>query len=102
MAAAGVAGAHAVEQERVDVVIQGFVVEKEFGEQAEVAAPGALAAAVDFEERDAVVAVDFIAGRVHHGTFAAVAFKCFPGREVGEAELVDVDDIGIRELLRVG
>ena len=52
MAAFGVADAHAVEEERVDVVVEGFVVEEEFAEEAEVATPASLAAAVDFEEGD--------------------------------------------------
>ena len=40
------------------------MVEEEFGEETEIAAPGALAAAVDLEEGDAVIAVDFVAGWV--------------------------------------
>ena len=59
-----VAGGHAVEEEGVDVVVEGFVVEEEFGEEAEVAAPASLAPAVDFEEGDAVVTVDFVSGGV--------------------------------------
>ncbi len=101
VAAVGVAGAHAVEEKRVDVVVEGFVVEEEFGEEAEVAAPGALAAAIDFEEGDAVVAVDFVSGRVGHGAFAAVAFEGFARGEVREAELVDVDYVRVGEFLRV-
>ncbi len=98
----GSAGAHAVEEEGVDVVVEGFVVEEEFGEEAEVAAPGALAAAVDFEEGDVVVAVDFVAGGVGHGAFEAVAFEGFPGGEVRKTEFVNVDDVHVGEILRVG
>ncbi len=50
MASVGVAGGHAVEQEWIDVVVECFVVEEEFTEQAEVAAPAALPSAIDFEE----------------------------------------------------
>ena len=64
VAAVGVAGGHAVEEEGVDIVVEGFVVEEEFREEAEVAAPDALAAAVDFEKGNVVVAVDFVAGGV--------------------------------------
>lgn len=73
VAAVLVAGGHAVEEERVDVVVEGFVVEEEFGEEAEVAAPGPLAAAVDLEEGDVVVPVDLVSRRVHEGAFGAVA-----------------------------
>ena len=47
VAAVFVARAHAIEEERVDVVVECFVVEEEFGEEAEIPAPGALAAAID-------------------------------------------------------
>ena len=73
VAAALVAGGHAVEEEGVDVVVEGFVVEEEFGEQAEVTAPRSLAATVDLEEGDIVVAVDLVAWRVHECAFGAVA-----------------------------
>ena len=96
----GVAGAHAVEEEGVDVVVEGLVVEEELGEQAEVAAPGALAAAVDFEEGDGVVAVDFVAGGVEEGAFGAVALKGLLRDEGAEAELVDVDHFCVGEFLR--
>jgi hypothetical protein len=102
VAAMLVAGAHAVEEEGVDVVIEGFVVQEEFGKEAEVAAPGSLAAPIDFKEGDAVVAVDFIAGWVKHGTFGAVAGEGFAGGEVGEAKFVDVDYVCVGEFLRVG
>ena len=101
VAAVRVAGAHAVEEEGVDVVVESFVVEEELGEEAEVAAPGALAAPVDFEEGDVVVAVDLVAGWVEHGAFGAVAFEGFARGKVGEAEFVEVDELGVGERLRV-
>ena len=45
-----VACSHAVEEEGVDVIVERLVVEEQFREEAEVAAPAPLAAAVDFEE----------------------------------------------------
>lgn len=73
VAAVLVAGGHAVEEERVDVVVEGFVVEEEFGKEAEIAAPGSLAAAVDLEEGDIIVTVDLISWRMHECAFGAVA-----------------------------
>ena len=93
MAAVGVAGGHAVEEERVDVVVERFVVEEEFAEEAEVAAPAALPAAVDFEEGDGGVAVDFVAGGVEEGAFGAVSGEGLEGGEVAEAEFADVDRV---------
>ena len=90
----GVADGHAVEEERVDVVVEGFVVEEEFGEQAEVAAPAALPPPVDLEEGDGRVAVDFVAGGVQERAFEAVPGEGLQGGEVAEAEFADVDGFG--------
>ena len=97
MAAGFVAGAHAVEEEGVDVVVEGLVIQEELAEKAEVAAPGALATAVDLEEGDVVVAVDLVAGRVDERALGAVALEGAAAVEVAEAELVDVDhvDVGV-------
>lgn len=96
-----VAGGHAVEEERVDVVVQGFVVKEEFAEQAEVAAPSALTAAVDFEEGHRGVAVDFVAGRVEQGAFGTVPGEGLEGGEVAQAEFADVDGVRGGEVGRV-
>lgn len=97
-----VAGGHAVEEERVDVVIERFVIEEEFREEAEIAAPSSLSAAVDFEEGDVVVAVDFVAGRMQERAFGAVALELFEAVVVGEAEFADVDHVCFGEGLRIG
>ena len=97
VAAVLVARRHAVEEEGVDIVVEGLVVEEELAEEAEVAAPGALAAAVDFEEGDVVVAVDFVSGWVLEGTFLAVSLEGLFAGEVAQAELVDVDFVGVGE-----
>ena len=93
VAAVGVAGGHAVEEEGVDVVVERFVVEEELAEEAEVAAPAALPAAVDLEEGDRGVAVDFVAGGVEEGAFGAVSGEGLQGGEVAEAEFADVDRV---------
>ena len=92
-----VAGGHAVEEKGVDVVVERLVVEEEFGEEAEVAAPGALAAAVDLEEGDVVVAVDFVAGRVQQRAFGAVPLERFAPAEVRQAEFANVYHFFFRE-----
>jgi hypothetical protein len=61
------AGGHAVEEERVDIVVESLVIEEEFGEEAEVTTPGSLPPAVDFEEGYVVVTVDFVPGWVEEG-----------------------------------
>lgn len=85
------AGAHDIEEEGVDVVVEGLVVEEEFAEEAEVAAPGSLPPAVDLEERDCVVPVDLVSRRVVERAFGAVTLEGLQRGEVRQAELVDVD-----------
>lgn len=89
----GVAGRHAVEEEGIDVVVERFVVEEEFAEQAEVPAPAALAAPVDFEEGYGGVAIYFVAGGVEKGAFGAVSGEGLERGEVTQAELADVDRV---------
>ena len=101
VAAVLVAGGHAVEEERVDVVVEGLVVEEELGQEAEIAAPGALATAVDLEEGDVVVAVDLVAGRVEQRAFGAVALERSALPEIRQAELADVHHLLFRVLDRV-
>ena len=60
MAAVRVTGGHAVEEKGVDVVIECFVIEEEFGEEAEVTTPDPLATAVNLKKRDVIIAVDLV------------------------------------------
>ena len=64
VAAFRISSSHAVEQERVDIVVEGFVIEKEFGEEAEIAAPSPLPPAVNLKEGDAIITINFITGWV--------------------------------------
>lgn len=98
----GVARRHAVEEEGVHVVVERFVVEEQLAEQAQVAAPAPLAAAVDFEEGDRGVSVYFVAGGVQEGAFGAVSGEGLQGGEVAQAELADVDRVGGGEAGGVG
>ena len=77
MAAVFVAGAHDVEEEGVDVIVEGFVIQEELGEETQVTAPSPLAAAIHFEEGYVVVTVDLVAGRVIEGAFLAVTTEGF-------------------------
>ena len=72
-----VACAHAVEEEGVDVIIECFVIEEKFGEEAQVPAPGALAPAVDFKKGDMVVTVNFVARRMDKRALRSVSFERF-------------------------
>ena len=69
MAATLVARGHAVEEKRIDIVVEGLMVEEELGKETEIAAPGTLPPAVYLEEGDGVVPVDLVARRVHEGAF---------------------------------
>lgn len=93
---------HAVEEERIDVVVQSLVIQEEFGEEAEVTTPGPLASAIDFEEGDVVVAVDFVARWMEEGAFFAVPAKLRVVAEVGEAEFADVDEVAVAEFGWIG
>ena len=102
MAAVFVARGHAVEEEGVDVVVERFVVEEEFAEEAEVAAPAPLAAAVDFEKGHEVVPVDFVAGGVEEQAFGPVPGEGVVGGVVAQAEFANVDGVGFGEGRWVG
>lgn len=101
MTACFVSTAHAVEQEGVDVVVQCLVIEEELAQQTEVATPGSLTPAVDFEEGNVVIAVDFVSGWVHEGAFGTVTLEGALVVEVSQAELVNVYDVCIGERCRV-
>ena len=102
VAAVRVAGSHAVEEEGVDIVVQSLVVKEEFREETEVPTPGALAAAVNLEERDAVVTVYLVTRRVQEGALEAVPCERSGRGEVAEAVFADVDHVFFGEGERVG
>lgn len=53
---------HNVEQERIRVVVQSLVVEKQFRKEAQILSVGLVLATINFKEGDCLLAVDFIAG----------------------------------------
>ena len=71
----GIARGHAVEEERVHVVVKGFVVEEELAQEAQVTAPPPLATAVNLEEGEVVVTIDLVARWVQARAFSAVPLE---------------------------
>ena len=80
MATPRVALGHNVEEERLNVVIQGLVVQEQLGQQAQVLAVDFLLLAVDLEDRERVVAIDFVAGRVAQIALELSASQTLPRR----------------------
>ena len=93
MASVVVAGGHAVEEEGIDIIIECFVIEEEFAQEAEIAAPAALAAAIDFKEGDGIVAIDLVARGMEKRAFCAVAGEGLKGGVVAKAEFADVNRV---------
>ena len=75
---------HDVKEKRFNVKIQGFVVEKEFGQEAEILTVHFVFLSVDFENGNLRFAVDFVAGRMAPNTLGQVAPQ--DGRTEGERE----------------
>ena len=58
-----------VEHERIGVVIQRFVIEKQFRQETNVVRVAFVFSSVDFEKGDFVVPIDFVAGRMDQRAF---------------------------------
>eukprot|EP00588_Corethron_pennatum_P010154 CAMPEP_0194273278 /NCGR_PEP_ID=MMETSP0169-20130528/6646_1 /TAXON_ID=218684 /ORGANISM="Corethron pennatum, Strain L29A3" /LENGTH=333 /DNA_ID=CAMNT_0039016179 /DNA_START=671 /DNA_END=1673 /DNA_ORIENTATION=- len=91
-----------VEPEGVHVVVEGLVVQKELGEEAQVLAVDALLLPVHLESGDRAFPVYFPAG----GTTPVAAFAVYPHRlrstHVLQAELAHVELVNIAVLVREG
>ena len=97
--AAGVVSlAHDIVQEGVDVVVQRLVVEEALAQQAQIPAPGLLAAAVNFKEGNVFVAVDFVAWWMHQQALAAVAIEQELAREVRQTHFAQIQAVDVRKL----
>lgn len=66
--AARVLFGHHVEEEGRRIVVKRLMVEEEFRQQAEILCVDLVLAAVDLEEGDGVLSIDFGAGRMIHDT----------------------------------
>lgn len=97
-----VAERHAVEEEGVDVVVERLVVEEQLAQQTEIPAPGALPAAVNLEEADVLVAVDFVARRVHERALCPVAVELALAAKVQQAHFAYVHEVAVAVLDGVG
>jgi len=60
-----------------------ILIQETFREQTEISAPGQLALAVDFIERDVFMSVDLISWWMEHRTSLSVAFEHHGGGEEG-------------------
>jgi len=96
-----ISGAHAVEQEWVNVIVQRLVVKEELRQQTQVSAPSPLPPTVNLKEADIVVAVDLVARWVKERTFVPMPFELLDFAEITEAEFTDVYHITVAELLRI-
>ena len=64
MATVGVTFRHNVKQKRFDVEIKRFMVEKQFGEKAEILTIRFVFLPIDFEDGNMVLPIDFVTRRV--------------------------------------
>ena len=77
--------AHDVEQEGVSVVVKGFVVEEQLGQEAQILSVGLVLAAVDLKERNVALPVDFVARRM-----SEIAFRDVPLQANNDSRIVIV------------
>ena len=91
MATLVVALAHHIEQEGVCVVVQGLMVQEQLGQQTEVLGIHFVFTAINFEERNRIFPVDFIARRMFEVALSKMSFKTDPRLDEFQAELADVD-----------
>lgn len=93
---------HDIEQEGISVIVEGLVIQKQLGQEAEILGIHLVLPAVDLEEGNGVLPVDFVAGRMAQIAFGQMPFQALATLPVLQAELADVDAGHLAELLRVG
>ena len=93
---------HAIEQERIDVVVERLVVEEAFREQRQVPTPRPLSPPVNLEKADLFVPVNLVARRMPELTFRQVSFEHERSGVKGEAVLANVEnvDMGVFDRVR--
>lgn len=92
---------HNIEQERVSVVVQSLVIEKEFRQQTKILSVALVLAAVDLEEGNRVLAVDLVAGRISQIAFGDVTLETFAALAILQTELANVDALQRTQLLGI-
>ena len=93
MCATLIALAQDVEEEEVDVVVQGLVVQEELGQVTQVLAVHLLLLAIHLKHADAAVAVDLLAWRMLQLALAQVAQHLMPLLEEAEVILREVQHL---------
>ena len=93
---------HHVEQERIRVVVQRLVVEKQLRQQAEVLSVAFVFPPVNLEKADCALAIDLVPGRMAQVALFRVPLQTLATLPVLETELADVDTRHRAHLLRVG
>lgn len=101
MVAMLIASRHAIEQERVYVVVECLVIQEELTQKTQISAPGSLPPAVNFEEADHLIAIDFVSRRVQQSTLAPVSLELPLVAKVKETHLADVHQLAIRIFNRI-
>lgn len=96
-----VARGHAVEEKRIHVIIERLMIQEQFGKKAKIPTPPPLSPAINLEETNIIIPIDFIAGGMQKRAFGAVAGKLLQAIVVAEAKLADVDHVGFGEGLWV-
>ena len=89
-ALAVVLGQH-VEEEGLNVVVEGLVVQEQLGQEAEVLAVDLAGHAVHLEDGEVLVAIDFVGRRMKPVALGPVALQDSPALHVLEAELAEVE-----------
>lgn len=92
---------HAVEQEGIDVVIQGFMIEEEFRQEAKIPTPPPLPPSINLEKTHIIVAIDLVPRGVQKRALGSMSLKLLQGIVITEAEFANVDHVRFGEAGRV-
>ena len=83
--------AHHVEEEGVRVIVQSFVIKKQFGEETEVLGVVLVLSSVNFKEGNGIFPIDFITRWIFVNTFCQMSFQTCPGFKELETELTNIN-----------
>ena len=93
---------HDVEVEGIDVVVQSLVIEEELGQEAKILAVHTVVLAINLEDAEGTLAVDFPPRRTAMRAVPPVAAEGALPLHVLETVLADVEQLLVGILLRVG
>lgn len=83
--------AHHVEEERISIVVQGLMVEKQFGQKAKVLSVIFVLPAVDFKEGDVLFSVDLVARWMADVAFGQMPHQALATFAIFQAKLANVN-----------